>query len=93
MVPNTRAQARTDHLRPLNEPRSITVSVEQHRPRSLVINRQTHRVERIQDTWIIEDEWWRQPIARQYFALLLDDGTRRTIYHDRVTDAWYLQDY
>jgi hypothetical protein len=67
--------------------------VEQQRPRSLVINRQVRLVERVQDTWIIEDEWWRQPIARQYFALLLDDGTRRTIYHDRVTDAWYLQDY
>jgi hypothetical protein len=63
------------------------------RPLSLVINRRTHLVERIQDTWIIEDEWWRQPIRRQYFALLLDDGTRRTIYHDRVIDAWYLQDY
>ncbi len=93
MVTDPRTQARPDHLRPLNAPLPITVATERHRPASLVINRRTHLVERIQDTWIIEDEWWRQPIRRQYFALLLDDGTRRTVFHDRVADAWYLQDY
>lgn len=93
MVPDPRAKARPDHLRPLNEPLAITVTAEQHHPRSIVLNRQRHQVERIQDTWILEDEWWRQPIARQYFALLLDDGTRRTVYHDRVADTWFLQDY
>jgi hypothetical protein len=71
----------------------VAVTAEHQQPVSLVINRRTHQVERIQDTWVIEDEWWRQPISRQYFALLLDDGTRRTAYHDRITDAWFLQDY
>jgi len=93
MVPDPRAQARPDHLRPLNAPIAITVVAERHQPRTLVINRQQHKVERIQDTWIIEDEWWRQPINRQYFALLLDDGTRRTVFHDRVAGTWHLQDY
>ncbi len=93
MVPNPRAQGRPDRLRPLNAPLAIAVTAEGQRPRSLVINRQTRQVERVQDTWIIEDEWWRQPISRQYFALLLDDGTRRTVYHDRAADAWFLQDY
>jgi hypothetical protein len=71
----------------------VTVVAIDQRPVSLVINRQERRVERIQDTWIIEDEWWRQPIQRQYYSLLLDDGTRRTVFHDRITDAWFLQDY
>ncbi len=93
MVPDTRTQARPDRLRPLNEPLPIEVMAEHDRPVAIVINRHTHRVERIQDTWIIEDEWWRQPIRRQYFALLLDDGAKRTIYHDLVTGAWRLQDY
>ncbi|MBA3275980.1 MAG: hypothetical protein H0T72_09305 [Chloroflexia bacterium] len=93
MVPDPRAQARPDSLRPLNAPLAINVTAEGQRPRSIVFNRQTRQVERIQDTWIIEDEWWRQPISRQYFALLLDDGTRRTVYHDRAADAWFLQDY
>jgi len=93
MVPDTRTQARPDRLRPLNEPFPIEVTAERDRPVSIVINRGAHLVERIQDTWIIEDEWWRQPIQRQYFALLLDDGTRRTVYHDRVADTWFMQDY
>ena len=93
MVPYSRAQARPDQLRPLNEPVPVKVTAVGDRPATLVINRQERRVERIQDTWIIEDEWWRQPIQRQYYALLLDDGTRRTVFHDRITDSWFLQDY
>lgn len=93
MVPDSRTPACPDQLRPLNAPLAVTVIVDEIRPRSIFIDRQAHQVERIQDTWIIEDEWWRQPIVRQYFALLLDDGTRRTVYHDRVTDAWFLQEY
>lgn len=93
MVPHSRAQARPDQLRPLNEPAPVTVVAASGRPASLVINRQERQVERIQDTWIIEDEWWRQPIERQYYSLLLDDGTCRTVFHDRVADAWFLQDY
>ncbi len=93
MVANSRTPARPDQLRPLNAPLAITVTVDGSRLQSIFINRQARQVERVQDSWIIEDEWWRQPIARQYFALLLDDGTRRTVYHDRVTNAWFLQDY
>ena len=93
MVPDSGAKTRPDHLRPLNAPIPVVVTARNHHPVSLVINRHTHLVERIQDTWIIEDEWWRHPIQRQYFALLLDDGTRRTVYHDRVSDTWFLQDY
>jgi len=93
MVPDSRAPARPDQLRPLNAPVAIAVTVADSRPQSIFVNRQIRQVERVQDSWIIEDEWWRQPIQRQYFALLLDDGTRRTVYHDRVADAWFLQDY
>ncbi len=61
MVPNPRAQARPDRLRPLNARLANASAAEGHPPRSLVINRPTRQVERVQDTWIIEDEWWRQP--------------------------------
>ena len=48
-------------------------------------------VEKVQDTWIVQDEWWRQEIDRQYYNLLLRSGTVRTVYHDRLTDTWYEQ--
>ena len=46
----------------------------------------------IQDRWRIDDEWWREhAIARMYYELILDDGTRLTVYHDLKADAWYEQ--
>ena len=46
----------------------------------------------IQDHWRIDDEWWREhPIAREYYKLLLDDGTLLTIYHDLLRDEWFEQ--
>ena len=93
MVSHTGTKTRPHHVRPLNEPRAVTVAAERGMPVSLTIGRHRHRVDQIQDAWIIEDEWWRQPISRQYFAILLDDGSFRTIYHDRVADTWHAQDY
>jgi hypothetical protein len=30
---------------------------------------------------------------RQYYSLLLDNGTLRTVYHDRIADTWHEQTY
>lgn len=93
MVTHSRTTSRPGQLRPLNRPVPVTVVARDNLPAAVTINHQPHQVERIQDTWIIEDEWWRQPIDRQYFAILLDDGTRRTVFHDRIAGTWRLQDY
>ncbi len=94
MVSHTGKKTRPAQLRPLNQPVPLSVTPnDKGLPHELIINRHYYQVERIQDTWIIEDEWWRNPIQRQYFSLLLNDGSRRTIFHDRVANAWYLQDY
>jgi len=93
MVAHSRASPRADHLRPLNAPQPITVVAEHATPIAVTINRHRYQVETIQDMWIVQDEWWRQPINRQYFVLLLDDGSRRTVFLDREDSAWYAQDY
>lgn len=94
MVAHSRTTPRPDQLRPLNPPIPLTVTtIGTGAPHALTINHHHHEVARVQDTWIVEDEWWREPIQRQYFTVLLSDGTRRTIFHDRVADTWYLQDY
>jgi hypothetical protein len=51
------------------------------------------RVAAIHDSWRIDDEWWREEIARRYFVVELDDGRRLTLYHDLIADAWYAQPY
>lgn len=93
MVAHSRTPSRADHLRPLNAPQPITVIADHATPIALMIDRRRYRVETIQDTWIVQDEWWRQPIDRRYFVLLLEDGSRRTVFLDREDATWYAQDY
>jgi len=62
-------------------------------PTMLVTPKTEERVMQIQDVWIVQDEWWRAEIDRQYFALLMVNGELRTVFHDRVEDAWYEQTY
>jgi hypothetical protein len=63
------------------------------RPAILVERGRRRRIERIQDGWRIDDEWWRDPISRRYYQLVLDDGSLRTVYQDLVDGRWYEQGY
>ncbi|MDX1648024.1 MAG: hypothetical protein R3304_12830 [Longimicrobiales bacterium] len=49
------------------------------------------RIAVIRDRWRIDDEWWRQPISREYRTVVLDDGAVMTLYHDLVEGRWYAQ--
>jgi hypothetical protein len=51
------------------------------------------RIVRIQDVWCIDDEWWRDPIARRYYQVVIESGALRTIYHDLIANAWFEQRY
>jgi hypothetical protein len=48
---------------------------------------------KIVDTWVMEDEWWRQPTVRQYYLVQATSGARFTIFRDCVADTWYKQHY
>lgn len=93
MVPDPRTPARPDQLRSLNPPRQITVVEHKGMPALLIANNRQHKVVRIQDVWCIDDEWWREPITRRYFQIVIDTGAIRTIYHDLVQNTWYEQSY
>lgn len=93
MVTDTRAPSRPDQLRPLNRPRSITVLTQRHRPVVLIDGDRRLRIVRTQDVWCLDDEWWRETIARRYFQVELETGAWATIFHDLVADAWQMQRY
>ena len=40
--------------------------------------------------WRVDENWWREPIARDYFKVV---GTRwlALIYYDRVSGSWHLE--
>jgi hypothetical protein len=93
MVKDSGTSSRPHHLRALNEPRPIKVLIERELPVAILREEGREPVEKVQDTWIVQDEWWRQEINRQYYNLLLRNGTLRTVYHDRIADTWYEQAY
>jgi len=95
MVSNSGASSRASKLRPLNTPRPVRTFGQRPdgAPRAVTIRGTQQRVAEVRDTWLIEDEWWRKPIRRQYFQLLLADGVICTLYHDLVEDRWYAQSY
>lgn len=46
----------------------------------------------IREVWRIDDEWWRQPVSRLYFDLVLDNGRRAVFYRDLAGGGWYRQE-
>ncbi|HEV2109209.1 MAG TPA: hypothetical protein VGR16_13170 [Thermomicrobiales bacterium] len=95
MVTNPRAPARAGELRALNQPVPVQAFGQRPdgAPRVVVERGRQVQVEEVCDTWLVEDEWWRKPICRLYFRLLLTNGVIRTVYHDLVEDQWYAQEY
>src|SRR5260370_1712134 len=96
MVPPPRAPLRPDRLRALNMPAPVTVELDGERT-PVVVHQAPgapgapgtpsagKRVEAIGESWRVEDEWWRQPIARGYVEDVLEGGGRVVLYEDLIT--------
>ena len=94
MVADPGTPAGAGGLRPLNGPQPVAVEADDHgEPKALLWRGVFRGVRTIHDSWRIDDEWWRDEIARRYFALELEGGRRATVFHDLVADAWYAQAY
>jgi hypothetical protein len=39
----------------------------------------------------VDDEWWRAPIVRRYYEVLVAGGGRMILFEDLVTGEWYGQ--
>jgi hypothetical protein len=49
-------------------------------------------VERVLDTWYVDDAWWTDaPVRRVYHECQLDGGMRRVLVFDLVAGAWRIQ--
>ena len=94
MVAHTRAAARTDQLRSLNRPQEIRVRQSRRgRPAEVQVGRSRQAVREIQDIWRIDDEWWREPVCRLYYRVLLGNGHLCTVYQDQTDGQWFVQGY
>ena len=81
-------------FRPLNEPAPLAVEATPRGvPKAILWRGAFKPVTAIHETWRVDDEWWREEIARRYFVVELEGGRRVTLYHDLVHDLWYGQPY
>jgi hypothetical protein len=59
---------------------------------AVTLSSQRLRVVAVQDTWRIDDEWWRErPVSRLYFEVALEDGRVATLYRDLLQESWWRQ--
>ncbi len=79
---------------PLYLPREIDVRADSRgEPDVVTRNGRRSRVAAVRNAWRIDDEWWRERIARQYFRVVLESGLVLTVFRDLVADKWYQQKY
>ena len=84
---------RVDRLRALNLPERVQVECEKNgEPRTVKRSSgQATAIESIQESWRVDDEWWRQQIARLYHEVLLAGGKRVVLFEDLITGEWWMQ--
>jgi hypothetical protein len=79
---------------PLNVPRDIRVTADEDgNPVFVCVRNRQRRVARIRNVWRIDDDWWRQEIARRYFEVELSDTSVITSFQDLISGNWSQQRY
>ena len=92
MVPPARTPLRADRLRAVNVPVTVTVELDVcELPLAVTVRGARCAVESVLETWRLDDEWWRVPIARRYVDAVLDGGRHVVLYCDLGTGEWWMQ--
>src|SRR5256885_15394026 len=82
-----------DRLRALNVPQRVKVELNANGLPTGI--RETvdklRDVENIVEIWHIDDEWWRKPVIRKCYEVLLKGGARVVLFVDLVTLEWFVQ--
>ena len=81
-------------LSPLNPPRVVDVATDAAGlPCAVMLRGRWVAVAAVEDSWRIDDEWWREEISRRYYCLALADGRLLTVFVDLIGGGWYAQRY
>ena len=51
----------------------------------------TRHVVAIGEVWRVDDEWWRQPVARRCVEVILEGGAHLMLFEDLTTGDWFAQ--
>ena len=50
-----------------------------------------HPVKMVANQWRVDLGWWRLRVWRDYYKLVTTTGLLLVVYHDLVSDQWYVQ--
>ena len=67
----------------------ILVQCDGELPSAFTWRHQLHQITAVLKRWIVQVEWWRQEIARQYYKVECDNLGTYEIYCER--GGWYLE--
>jgi hypothetical protein len=74
--------------RALNRPRPARVSWREGMPAAV----DGEAIEALRESWLVEDRWWTEcPLRRRYWELVGARGRNVVVFHDLVSDRWFLQ--
>lgn len=95
MLTSSRGTGGPDTVRRLNAPAPVRVKTgADGRPCRVHQRDRWRAVIEIRQHYRTDDRWWTdEPVARDYFDLLLEDGRPLTVFHDRLARRWYGQRY
>lgn len=96
MVQNPRTPSGTDTIQPINPPLPVDVKESaEGQPQKIKLGQSLYiGIVSIEDTWRIDDEWWRkEPVSRLYYEVITARGRRMTIFKDLLHSTWYRQNY
>ena len=79
---------KTDRLRTINAPQRVQIELGLNQ-RPTTAGNQT--IESVGEIWRIDDEWWRQPIARRYVEAILAGGKHVVLFEDLISGEWWIQ--
>ena len=48
-------------------------------------------VTRVLNRWRIDCDWWRSPISREYWRLLIDDDLALECFYNRASAEWFVE--
>lgn len=92
MVTPARTSVRVDRLRALNVPRTVTVETSADGlPVTIGAAADAQQVDTVLEVWRIDDEWWREPIARRYVEVVLGSGAHVIVFEDLTAGTWFAQ--
>lgn len=82
-----------DTVRRLNVPRPLRVETDSDgTPRRVHHRGRWRAVTQVRERYRTDDRWWTDaPASREYFELLLEDGSPFAVFHDRIDTRWYAQ--